>query len=194
MLPTRLNPFGVSIEESNPFEPEQVLINKTGAYTFELDLPKGVYKVCVCGGGGSGTWWIAGSWGWGCAGGSGACVELIFFNPKKQKIILFAGGAVGGGSQAGQASYMNLGGVRMITCNGGSGGPAGSGGAGGTYSINSQLQVLQTIVKNNGRGGSTGFSGNVSAPSVCPYNNWGRGGEGNGDAGGIILTYLRLNP
>lgn len=190
VLSCSLHPLGS--ENYDPYEPSTLLVYQTGQYTYKTTLPKGVYQVCVTGGGGSGTWWVAGSYGWGCAGGSGACVEVVFFNPRKQALTIYAGGSVGGGSKPGQASYMDLGGVRMITCNGGGGGPAGSGGAGGVFSINSQLQVLQTIVSSNGRGGSTGFSGSVSAPSVSPYNNWGRGGEGSGEAGGLRLQYLRL--
>lgn len=171
-----------------------VLTFQNGEAIYSDELPEGYYKVALGGAGGTGTTWIAASYGMASAGGSGAFVEVEFYNPKKQNITLYAPPYKSGrGSQTGGAGYMNLGGVRMITANGGNGGGAGYGGSGGSYKINSALGA--TVIKaSNGYGGGTGFSGSVSITgSVSNYNEWGKGGEYDSEYGGFRLEFLRVS-
>lgn len=189
-IPNPMSPLGQS--DHDPFDPNQVIVYQSGPKTYETILQRGVYRICLVGAGGTGDTWILSSFGWGSAGGSGACVEVIFRNPKRQNIKIYSPGGLGSRARNGEASYMDLGGVRMITANGGKSGTVGYGGAGGTYYVNPSLEIIQNIKKSNGRSGSVGLSGNASAPSVSPYNNWGFGGEGSSVAGGMRFQYLRL--
>lgn len=137
-----------------------MLVKSSGEHTFTAELPKGVFKVCLVGTGASGISWWFNSYGWGSCGGSGAAVELVFYNPRKQQVELYAGGAITSKGVDGTAAWMKLGGTLMITANGGTKGGT-SGGTGGTYEISPALQVLQILTAANGSNGKTGYSGGV---------------------------------
>lgn len=177
------------------YNPDQVIISKTaGAYTFNQILPKGVYRIALCGAGGSGQTWVYGSYGWGSNGGSGAFVEIEFENPKDQNVVIYAPPGISGRGQSGQDAYVDLGGTRVITAGGGRAGGVNSGGGAGTYSITG-INVTKTIKASNGNAGGTGFSGSAGGgQSVSNYDNWGYGRESNSGPGGVILTYLRYEP
>lgn len=169
----------------NPFEPGTQL-SKLSPGDYKDILPKGVYRIALCGAGNNGTQWWAGSYGWGSSGGSGAFVELVFYNPKKQEIVIHAPDAANGDA------YMNLGGERMITAGGGTAGGTNVGGKGGTYSFNPALDVLDVIKEANGNNGGVALSGSTGgAPSVSNYDDWGRGDESGCKAGGELLIYVR---
>lgn len=189
-LRTSLTPLGGGIKI--PFKKNEILIFSTGEKKYNIMLPKGVYKVCLVGTGASGyTWWFN-SYGWGSAGGSGAAVELIFYNPIKQNLELYAGGDINTRSTDGITSYMSLNGQIMVNANGGTRGTT-SGGGGGTYFVSNNCQVLQILTATNGNNGRTALSGGVGIiGSVSPYNNWGTSQEYSAGAGGFRLEYLRL--
>ena len=138
VLRTSLTPLGGGIK--NPYKPQTVLVFSGGEYTFTAELPKGVFKVCLVGTGASGISWWFNSYGWGSCGGSGAAVELIFYNLRKQQVELYAGGAITSKGVDGTAAWMKLGGTLMITANGGTKGGT-SGGTGGTYEILSLIHI-----------------------------------------------------
>lgn len=181
----------VKVYDVNKWEKGEVIKYEKGSSTFEISLPKGVYQVCVTGAGGSGTIWVQASVGFASAGGSGACVEVQFYNPKRQNLKIYAGGSKSGYYQTGEDSYVELGGVRVITARGGRSGDVGSGGDGGTYFISDSLDIVKNIVKKNGNKGSVNLSGSVSAASVSPYDNWGKGQESSSFWGGLRLQYIR---
>ena len=107
---------------------------------------------------------------------------------------LYAGGAITSKGVDGTAAWMKLGGVLMVTVNGGTKGGT-SGGTGGTYEINPALQVLQTLTAANGNNGKTGYSGGVgTVTSASPYENWGSSSEGSAACGGLRLEYIRPKP
>lgn len=167
VLRTSLTPLGGGIK--NPYKPQTVLVKSSGEHTFTAELPKGVFKVCLVGTGASGISWWFNSYGWGSCGGSGAAVELVFYNPRKQQVELYAGGAITSKGVDGTAAWMKLGGTLMITANGGTKGGT-SGGTGGTYEISPALQVLQILTAANGSNGKTGYSGGVgTVTSASPY-------------------------
>lgn len=186
-IPHPMSPLGQS--DHDPFDPEQILVYQTGPYTYKTTLNRGVYRICVVGSGGNGVSWVIPPYGWGSSGGSGAAVEIIFRNPRRQEIVIYAGKTV---NRQGEDSYMNLGGERMITAGGGQDGNINYGGNGGVYSVSPKLEVIQNIKLSNGNKGNVSFSGQTSAASVSPYSNWGAGGEGGAIAGGIRFQYLRL--
>lgn len=189
-IPYPLAPLGQG--DHDPFDPGYIVVYSWGPYTYSATLERGVYRLCLVGGGGSGEIWIASSYGWGSAGGSGAAVELIFRNPKRQSVTIRAGTNRTSRVQDGEDSYMDLGGTRMITAGGGKHGGGNYGGAGGIYSINSGLEIIQNIVSNNGNSGTVSLSGNAIGRSVSPYETWGEGNETYSRAGGLRLQYLRL--
>ena len=192
VLRTSLTPLGGGVK--NPYKPQTVLVYSGGEHTFATELPKGVFKVCLVGTGASGISWWFNSYGWGSCGGSGAAVELIFYNPRKQQVELYAGGAITSKGFDGTAAWMKLGGVLMVTANGGTKGGT-SGGTGGTYDINPARQVLQTLTVANGSNGKTGYSGGVgTVTSASPYENWGSSSEGSAACGGLRLEYIRPKP
>lgn len=101
---------------------------------------------------------------------------------------LYAGGAITSKGFDGTAAWMKLGGVLMVTANGGTKGGT-SGGTGGTYEINPALQVLQTLTVANGSNGKTGYSGGVgTVTSASPYENWGSSSEGSAACGWNIFA------
>ena len=170
--------------ENNPYDPETILVNNAGAFTFSQELPKGVYNLTLIAGGGNGTQWAFSGYVWGAGGGSGSGFVGEFYNPQKQIVTIFAGANT-------NASYMDFQNIRMITCN--QGGNAGyySNGVGGTISVNETLQHTAQLL--NGNNGSTGLGSGTGGKSISPVNNWGAGGNsGGGTVGGIILKYVRI--
>ena len=175
-----------------PFDPNQVLIEKTGPNTYSGILPAGIYDLIIAGGGGEGRSWNFGGVIFHNAGGSGAAWEGQFYNPTEQQITLYAGNVM-------EDSFLDLGGVRMITAGKGgnySGGSTGQPGDGGIISVNGALQIIQQRKAQNGNRGSRGSTGTNPTASVCSIYNWGQGSwgyasEANWVAGGVRLQYLR---
>ncbi len=173
-----------------PFDPNQVLIERTGAFTYSALLPAGIYDLIIAGGGGNGLASNVMGVMFYNKGGSGAAWEGQFYNPVEQQITLYAGGLQ-------QDSYMDLGGVRVITAGRGGdhkGGSTGHGGDGGIISVGS-LQIIQQRLSANGNGGARGVTSYTPTPAVCSFNNWGQGGSNGLEyavAGGIRLQYIRL--
>lgn len=188
-VPCSLHPLGALPQD--PYNPGTLILYQTGEYTYRGELPKGVYKICLVSAGGTGTYWIAGGMGYAESGGTGAVVELTFFNPKKQNIELYAPPALDGyGSKTGGNASMKLGADTVIVVYGGKGA-----GAGGTYTVNTNLLVVVSVqIEKNGNAGRSGFSGSVKNPSISPYKDWGFGNEASSGAGGIRLEYIRLRP
>lgn len=183
------------VYKAEAYDPGTVLIKQAGEYNYNIKLPKGVYKIAVSGAGGTGTTWIAGSYGMGSSGGSGAFVEIEFVNPKAQQLTIYAPPQqTNRGSKTGGDAVMTLGGVEIVRAKGGRAGTAGSGGSGGTFSVNSSsglIEILRTDGR-NGNSGGTGFSGSAGeGASVSLYDSWGTGREVNSNPGGLRVEYLR---
>lgn len=178
-IPYNFDPLGSS--NMPTYAPGTILIKHSGEYTYNIKLSRGVYKIALCGSGGTGTAWLASSYGFGSSGGSGAFVEIEIFNPRNQQLQIYAPPArINRGSQAG----------------GGRPGGAGYGGSGGTYTVNSSSGLITILSTNgiNGKGGGIDFSG--SAPegaSVSLYDSWGTGREVNSNPGGLRVEYLRYS-
>lgn len=180
--------------QGDPYEPGSLLFYQTGAANFETDLEAGVYDLIIAGGGGQGYSWNYGGLIFHNGGGSGAAWEGSFYNPVKQHCRIYAGGKS-------QDSFLELGGVRMITAQAGQphqGGSTGTGGPGGIITVNSALQIVQQRKSSNGNQGARGEHNENPTPSVCSINNWGQGSWTHGDnpgwiAGGARFEYLRLD-
>lgn len=181
--------------QADPFEPNEVIFYKTGSATYETTLPEGVYDLIIAGGGGEGRSWNFGGIIFHNAGGSGAVWEGVFYNPKDQPCKFYAG-------KTQEDSYLDLGGVRLITAGKGgnySGGSTGWPGDGGIITVNSALQIVEERKKSNGNTGARGTTGTAPTPSVCSINNWGQGSwtyaydNPNWVAGGVKLVYLRMD-
>lgn len=180
--------------QGDPYEPGSLLFYQTGAANFETELEVGVYDLIIAGGGGQGYSWNFGGLIFHNGGGSGAAWEGSFYNPVKQHCRIYAGGKS-------QDSFLELGGVRMITAQAGQphqGGSTGSGGPGGVISVNSALQIVQQRSSRNGNQGARGEHNENPTPSVCSINNWGQGSWTHDDnpgwiAGGARFEYLRLD-
>lgn len=167
-----------------PYAPEEVIVFENGEYTYESQLSAGIWDIAIGGAGNSGATWIAGSYGFGSSGGSGAYVHVRFRTVKRQKIKIFAPAYRGG------EAYLELDDVRMITAGGGTAGTVGNAGSKGVFSISDQLQIMETIKAVDGNNGNTGFSGQYTA-SVSEFNSWGQGGESNnGLYGGMRLAFV----
>ena len=194
-IPYNFDPLGSS--NMPTYDPGTILIKHSGEYTYNIKLSRGVYKIALCGSGGTGTTWIAGSYGFGSSGGSGAFVEIEIFNPRNQQLQIYAPPArINRGSQAGGDAVMTLNNVEIVRAGRGQPGGAGHGGSGGTYTVNSSSGLITILSTNgiNGKGGGTGFSG--SAPegaSVSLYDSWGTGREVNSNPGGLRVEYLRYS-
>lgn len=194
-IPYNFDPLGSS--NTPIYDPGTILIKQSGEYTYNIKLSCGVYKIALCGSGGTGTAWVCGRYGCGSSGGSGAFVEIEIFNPRNQQLQIYAPPARGNrGSQAGGDAVMTLNNVEIVRAGGGRPGGAGYGGPGGTYTVNSSSGLITILSTNgiNGRGGGTGLSG--SAPggaSVSLYDSWGTGREVNSNPGGLRVEYLRYS-
>ena len=178
------------IWQADPYEPGSDVFYKTGPATFETILGEGVYDLIIAGGGGEGRQWNFGGIIFHNAGGSGAAWEGSFYNPKEQSCKIYAGAVQ-------QDSYLELGGVRMITA--GRGLNEGEGRGGGTITVNSNLQIVTQRKSSNGNTGVRGAQGTRPTASVCSLNNWGQGSwcysldAPNWIAGGAKFKYLRLD-
>ena len=166
---------------SNPYKPQTIIVNSSGAYTFNQILPKGVYDLILCAGGGNTAGWAYGGYPWGANGGSGACFEGEIYNPKKQNVTIYAGAAQ-------QDSYIDFNSERMMTLGKGTNAAFNSAGVGGQYSKSNNLITGNIRKAQNGNNGAVGLGSGTGGNSVCSVNNW---GQGKNIAGGIILTYLR---
>lgn len=183
------------IWQADPFEPSTDVFYKTGPATYSGTLPQGVYDLIIAGGGGEGNSWNVYGVVFHNAGGSGAVWEGVFYNPKDQPCKIYAGNVK-------EDSYLELGGVRMITAGKGgnfSGGTTGHPGDGGIITVNSALQIVEERKKSNGKTGARGTTGTAPTASVCSINNWGQGSwcqewkSPNWVAGGVKLVYLRMD-
>ena len=165
----------------------------TGQGAYEIMLGKGVYNIYIAGGGGNSGIGFAPIGGstiipWSAGGGSGAAWEGQFYNPIKQSFKLYTGGNV-------TTSYMELGGVRMITAGNGGSSYQGWGyanGAGGSITVSSNFNnnIITTTLSKNGNPGSNGSTTGGSSVSSL---GWGKGQNGSGttQAGGAKLVFVR---
>lgn len=184
--------------QADPYNPGTVIFNQTGPGTFETELEEGVYDLIIAGAGGNDVRWNYAGVYFHNHGGSGAAWEGQFYNPVKQHCKIYAGSRVDGG--AGQDSFLELGGVRMITAGGGkgsSGTVSGYGGAAGVISVNGALQIVSQRKSTNGNTGGRGVHNSNPTPAVCSLNNWGQGGgepdNGSNYSGGAKFQYIRLD-
>lgn len=167
------------VYDVNPYTKGKVIIEKSaGSYTGTL--PRGVYKVALGGAKGNNISWAFEGAAWGASGGGGAFVEVIFFNPTARSITLKSG-------ETGN-SYLDLGGTRFLTANAGTNAAINNPGDGGTVSVNSGLDVLQTIKRQSGNNGSTAPYNIPSVATVSTYGNW---GSTSNPSGGVRLEYIR---
>lgn len=180
--------FSPMSKRQDPFQPNQILLERTGPYTYSNILPRGIYDLIIAGGGGEGRHWNYGGIIFHNAGGSGAAWEGQFYNPVKQQITLYAGNVM-------EDSSFDSGGGRMITA--GAGHKGADDRLGGTINVNNALQIIQQRKAQNGNTGSRGATGTNPTASVCSIYNWGQGSWGyasdnpNWVAGGVRLQYLR---
>lgn len=174
------------------YNPDTVLSTVTNGNTYSTTLGPGVYQLHITGGGGNYGAWAYGGYPWAAGGGSGATWEGIFYISTSMEFVMF-----GAGARA--ASYMNLGGVRMITANAGGGGGMGGGGGGGSISVAADFSsyVVSTSVSRNGNAGAgTTFGGSQTGGASTSSNKWGGGTVLQGGAvqyGGAKLWYIRYN-
>lgn len=170
---------------TDPYDPGTVLVNETrGANSYSGILPMGVYKLLLTGGGGKGEvlFTVAGFMNIG--GGSGATWEGEFYNPADQTITLYAGAGA-------QDSYLDLGGVRMITAGQGGRYSGDNAGVAGVIWVNDSFQTVSASNVRNGNPGkrTDAYAGGDSVSS----KGWGRGGSSSeGEAGGMLLQYMRI--
>lgn len=170
---------------TDPYDPGTVLVNDTrGANTYSATLPAGIYKLFLTGGGGNGTDFWTSSGFMNAGGGSGATWEGEFYNPAEQTITLYAGAGA-------QDSYLDLGGIRMITAGQGGSHSGNNAGGAGVIWVNGSFQ---TVSASNVRNGNAGFrAGGYAGGDSVSSRGWGRGGSHlSGEAGGMFLQYLRL--
>ena len=185
---------GKIVWQADPYDPGTVIFYQTGPNTFETDLEAGGYDLIIAGGGGQGYSWNYAGLIFHNAGGSGAAWEGQFYNSVKQHCKIYAGGRS-------QDSFLELGGVRMITAQAGQphlGGSTGTGGPGGVLTVNGALQIVSQRVASNGIQGARGAHNEDPTPSVCSLNNWGQGSWTHDDnpgwiAGGAKFQYIRLD-
>ena len=186
--------------QADPYDPGATVWYQTGPGTFETELEVGVYDLIIAGAGGDDVRWAYGTW-FHNHGGSGAAWEGQFYNPVKQYCKIYVGGIQN--ETNGQDSFLELGGVRMITAGGGkrsTGTVSGYGGDPGIISVNSSLQILEQRKSTNGNTGGRGVHNDTPTASVCSLNNWGQGGGspisvgGNvAISGGAQFRYIRLD-
>lgn len=184
------------VYQYQPYAANTVLANITNA-SQTLSLKKGVYDLCITGGGGS---YASGIYAKGSlvvgtrtGGGSGATFEGTFYLPSDSTVVVTAG-------NYGANSTLSVNGTVMLTAYAGVHATAnGSGGAGGTApAINSSLEVLTTRKSTAGNKGASWSVGNTAkgGDTTSTYK-WGEGGtihtSGAVMAGGVRLTYLRVN-
>lgn len=181
---------GSLVYQYQSYTPSTLLTTITNNNTYNATLPIGVYQLHITGGGGTKAEWFASKYSFSCGGGSGATWEGLFYNPTSQSIKLYAGGNA-------TASYMELGGTRLITAGGGGNAGAGSSGAPGTLTVNSSLDIVSTSVSTNGNyGAGTTLWGNAPGGASTSTNKWGGGTylqNGGVQYGGAKLWYIRYS-
>ena len=169
---------------ADPYQPGTVLTDVAGANTYSVWLPAGIYKLILTGGGGNGTDFWTGAGFMNAGGGSGATWEGEFENPSDQQLTLYAGSGA-------QDSYMDLGGVRMITAGQGGSHSGNSAGGAGVVSVNGSLRVVSASNVRHGNPGKR--TGSYAGGDSVSSRGWGRGGSHlGGEAGGMYLQYLRV--
>lgn len=170
---------------TDPYNPGTILVNETrGANSYSGILPMGVYKLLLTGGGGNGTDFWTGAGFMNAGGGSGATWEGEFYNPAEQTITLYAGAGA-------QDSYLDLGGVRMITAGQGGSHSGNSSGVAGVIWANGSFQTVSASNVRNGNPGKR--TGSYAGGDSVSSKGWGRGGSHlGGETGGMFLQYLRL--
>lgn len=194
---TSLHPLG-GAPLKDPYPKGTILFKEGGGektqYVYEAILEKGVFCTEVVSSAGTCAAGIAGVWYFG-SGGSGAVWRGFFHNPKKQKIKI----VVNLGNAA--ETYLELGGVKMLTLTGGQGGSTGGGGIGGTLKVNPNFKLLKTEIAlkgTNGRTGNSAGGGNSYTISPSTFRPWGdctnNGWAGKTENGGIYLQFKCLSP
>lgn len=163
----------------NPYVKGEVL-TESSPDEYEVLLPRGVYKIAVGGAKGSDITWAYSGAAWGASGGGGAFVEVMFFNPKQQALVIKA--------PASGDAVVRLGGEVVITAHGGSNAGIGSVGTGGGFEVAKSLDVLATIKAVNGNNGGMAPYAVPDVASVSDYGNWGSSANA---AGGARLEYIR---
>lgn len=167
------------VYEINPYEKHTVLATGTvGEY--ETVLPRGVYKIALCGALGKAFIWAASGIAWVSYGGGGGFVEVIFYNSKARHLKIVAASS--------GSSYMELDGVRMLTAGaGGNAGPSASG-AGGKITIADELDIISIEHNTAGHSGAVYPQNTGSVSSVSIYDNW---GSTKNPSGGARLEYIQ---
>ena len=163
----------------NPYVKGQVLTEKSPD-EYEVLLPRGVYKIAVGGAKGTNVSWAYAGAAWGASGGGGAFVEVMFFNPKQQALVIKA--------PASGAAVVRLGGQEVIRAHGGSNAAIASSGVGGGFEVSKSLDVVATIKTANGNNGGMAAYATPNVASVASYGNWGSSANA---AGGARLEYIR---
>lgn len=174
------------------YEPNEVVVDLTNGQTSTVTLKKGVYQVYITGGGGTGgTNYAADSVWYTTSGGSGATWEGTFKLNQDTSIEAF-----GCGNNA--DSYLNIGGVRMITAGGGRETTWGhSNPQGGTLTLASgwSSYVVTTDKSVNGNNGTTGVYTVPNGGTTTSSLKWGEGTNittsGAVQYGGVKIQYLR---
>lgn len=185
------------------YDIDQIIINKNigGSYSFTLKVD-GYYRLSICGSGG-GAGGSAGSHSWvGSNGGSGSAFSgKVRLSAGTHTVYVGKGGVGGVASgrnappgRAGEASYMNNGTLRLLTCGAGGGGSgtgdgyiAGGGGDGGILTFGS-IAIQSYTVKSNGKKNS--ITSLLSNGSGCGGQSKAASTGSPGTDGSIKITYL----
>ena len=177
----------------HPYNPGTLIYNITGEATRTINLPFGVYRLDITGGGGNyhGPWAAGGYYFW-ATGGSGATFEGLIYLPNGGSMVLYAGGNV-------QESYVNFNGSRLITAGNGTSGRTAHAGEGGTLTRNtlSGIQYLTVYKSVDGNDGKVTPSGTASGAESTSSYGWGMGQyttTGKIQQGGFRLEFIRRKP
>ena len=179
---------GKLVYQYNPYQPGSTLASFTNS-SKTLTLQRGVYDLCLTGGGGNKAEWLAGKYSWSCGGGSGATWEGVFYLPQTSSVTITAGGNCA-------ASSLKINNTAVLTCNAGGNAGAGSAGAGGSVSVNGLdvVSVRKSVSGNSGAG--TTLWGNAAGGASTSSYKWGGGAtlqNGAVQTGGVLLKYVRLD-
>nr|DAM08014.1 MAG TPA: hypothetical protein [Caudoviricetes sp.] len=188
---TAFSPFNTKKE---PFKRDEILYQLENS-EITAELPAGVYYLAITGGGGTGGNWYAASGVWAfTSGGSGATWEGSFRLRKKSSVRLIASGPQPADSSE-HFSKLIIDGVEMIVCRSGASTWWGhNGGPGGTLTVNSALEVVETVKATNGNNGSGSVQGLGTGGASTSSYGWGAGTNvpaGQKQTGGALLKYLR---
>lgn len=185
------------VYEYESYDPDEVVLDITNS-TQTITLKRGVYDLCVTGGGGNlgkAVIVIAGNpVGTANGGGSGATFEGTFYNPSDVSATFKAGGNA-------EDSTITIGGTVVLTAHHGVSAPnsTGDGGAGGAIpTISESFEVLTTRKKVAGNHGLAWKIGkDQDGGDTTSTYKWGEGATvhttGAVQVGGIRLQYLRFD-